>query len=87
MPLIEFSTHHYTVEDFERAKHTFELKRREDIILNLDYMQSGLGGGSCGPDTLPQYLVKSEPVKFKVRLRPVSPDESLIELSKQRIVD
>ncbi len=87
MPLIEFSAHHYTVEDLEKAKHTFELKRREDIILNLDYMQSGLGGGSCGPDTLPQYLVKSEPVKFKIRLRPVSPDEPLIELSRQRIMD
>ncbi|MEM2028669.1 MAG: glycoside hydrolase family 2 TIM barrel-domain containing protein, partial [Candidatus Bathyarchaeia archaeon] len=50
LQLMEISAHHYTAEDFERAKHTHKLKRREDITLNLDYMQSGLGGGSCGPD-------------------------------------
>ncbi|MEM2564423.1 MAG: glycoside hydrolase family 2 TIM barrel-domain containing protein [Candidatus Bathyarchaeia archaeon] len=87
MPIMEVSAHHYTIEDFERAKHTYELKRREDIILNLDYMQSGLGGGSCGPDTLPQYLVKPEPVRFAIRLRAISPTDSPMELSKQKIKD
>jgi beta-galactosidase/beta-glucuronidase len=85
MPLMEFSAHHYTIEDFEKAKHTHELKRREDITLNLDYRQSGLGGGSCGPDTLPQYLVKPEHVRFSVRLKPISPSESAMDLSKQTI--
>ena len=85
MPLMEVSAHHYTAEDFEKAKHTCELNRREDITLNLDYMQSGLGGGSCGPDTLQQYLVKPKPVRFSVRLRPISPSESPMELSKQNI--
>ncbi|MEM3545756.1 MAG: glycoside hydrolase family 2 TIM barrel-domain containing protein [Candidatus Bathyarchaeia archaeon] len=87
MPLIEVSAHHYTIEDFEKAKHTYELKRRDDITLNIDYKQSGLGGGSCGPDTLPQYLVKPEHAHFAVRLRPISPDEVANELSKQIIVD
>ncbi|MEM2428531.1 MAG: hypothetical protein QXD52_04735, partial [Candidatus Bathyarchaeia archaeon] len=81
------SAHHYTIEDFEKAKHTYELKRRDDITLNIDYKQSGLGGGSCGPDTLPQYLVKPEHAHFAVRLRPISPDEVANELSKQIIVD
>jgi beta-galactosidase/beta-glucuronidase len=85
MPLMEFSAHHYTIEDFEKAKHTYELKRREDITLNLDYKQSGLGGGSCGPDTLPQYLVKPEHAYFSVRLKPISPSESAMDLSKQKI--
>ncbi|MEM2585008.1 MAG: glycoside hydrolase family 2 TIM barrel-domain containing protein, partial [Thermoproteota archaeon] len=87
MPLMEVSAHHYTIGDFEGAKHTCDLKRREDITLNLDYMQSGLGGGSCGPDTLPQYLVKPEPVTFRIRLRPISPGESPMKLSKQVIKD
>jgi len=84
MPLMEVSAHHYTTEDLTRAKHTYELKRRKDITLNLDYKQSGLGGGSCGPDTLPKYLVKPEHVCFSVRLRPLSPEESAMEISKQR---
>ncbi|MDH5689770.1 MAG: beta-galactosidase small subunit, partial [Candidatus Bathyarchaeota archaeon] len=67
-----------------KAKHTFELKRREDIILNLDCKQSGLGGASCGPDTLPEYLIEPEPVHFSVRIRPLSlKDPSAMMLSKQ----
>jgi len=70
MPLFEVSAHHFTANDLARAKHTFELRQREDIILNLDYRQSGLGGGSCGPDTLPEYLIRPEPTRFTVRIRP-----------------
>jgi hypothetical protein len=86
MPLLEASAHHFTTKDLTEAKHTFELKRREDIILSLDYKQSGLGGASCGPDTLPRYLIKQEPIHFGVRIRPLSPkDLSAMELSKQII--
>jgi len=70
MPVMEVSAHHFTAEDLTEAKYTYELKRREDITLNLDYRQSGLGGGSCGPDTLPKYLVKLGHIRFSVRLRP-----------------
>ena len=88
MPLMEVSAHHFTTEDLTKAKHTFELKRRDYITLNLDYRQSGLGGASCGPDTLPKYQIKPEPVRFKVRIRPVSLKQmSPMELSKQRIQD
>jgi beta-galactosidase/beta-glucuronidase len=86
MPLMEVSAHYFAVENLTRAKHTFELKRCDDIVLNLDYRQSGLGGASCGPDTLPKYLIKPEPICFSVRIRPLSvKDESPMELSKQVI--
>lgn len=87
MPLFEVSAHHFTTEDLAKAKHTFELKRREDITLNLDFRQCGLGGGSCGPDTLPKYLINPEPVHFSLRLRPLSSkDLSATKLSKQKIL-
>ena len=85
MPRMEVSVHHYRTEDLDKARHTYELKRRKDITLNLDYRQSGLGGGSCGPDTLPKYLVKPEHTQFSIRLRPLSPGESPMDISKQRI--
>ena len=71
-PLIEVSAHHFRPEDLAAAKHTHELKRRGDITLHLDYMQTGLGGASCGPSTLPRYIVMPEPVEYTVRLRPFS---------------
>ena len=87
-PLFEITTHHYTIEDFEQARHTHELTRRENITVTLDYRQSGLGSGSCGPDTLPQYLVDSLPTTFKLRLRPLDKDTPCpMELRRQVLVD
>ena len=85
-PLLEVSTHHFTTHDLEKAQHTYELERRDEITLNLDYRQSGLGGASCGPSTLPQYLISPEEMRFSVRLRPLVAGLSLMELSKQQIV-
>ncbi|TEU10442.1 MAG: DUF4981 domain-containing protein [Anaerolineales bacterium] len=84
MPLLNASCHHYTTQDLAEARHTHELTRRKDITLNLDLAQSGLGSASCGPGTLPKYLVPAEKVRWSVRLRPFSRDSlSPVELSKQ----
>lgn len=86
MPVMEVSAHHFAPEDLTDARHTYELKRQDHIILSLDYKQSGLGGASCGPRTLPQYLIEPRPVQYSLRLRPFSVKiASPMELSKQRI--
>ena len=72
MPLMEVGALHFTDRDLEDAKHAHELKRRDEITLSLDHKQTGLGGGSCGPDTLPKYVVKAERTRFAVRLRPLA---------------
>ncbi|MEA3344858.1 MAG: glycoside hydrolase family 2 TIM barrel-domain containing protein [Chloroflexota bacterium] len=83
MPLLNVSVHHFTTEDLAQATHTYELKRRKDITLNLDYKQSGLGNASCGPGVLEQYLLQPQEMSFSVRLRPFSEKESSpMELSK-----
>jgi beta-galactosidase/beta-glucuronidase len=69
-PLMEASATHYTAADLYQAYHTHELTRQDDIILNLDVKQCGLGGASCGPGTLPQYLISADRFSFSVRLRP-----------------
>ena len=84
MPIMEVSAHYFTAHDLTKAKHTHELKKREDIYLHLDYRQRGLGGASCGPDTLPQYEIYPEPIFFEVIIRPVKPEDDVIELGKRR---
>lgn len=69
-PTLEVSVSHYTVQNLYQAFHTNELTRRNEITLNLDIKQCGLGGASCGPATLPQYLVLPGSYKFSIRLRP-----------------
>jgi beta-galactosidase/beta-glucuronidase len=76
MPLLNISAHHFTTQDLTAARHTYELQRRDEITLNLDHAQSGLGNGSCGPGVLPQYLLESSEYRYKLRLRPFSRRES-----------
>jgi beta-galactosidase len=85
--LMEVSALHFRPEDLAEAKHTHELKRRDDITLLLDYAQTGLGGASCGPPTLPQYMVMPEPVEYALKLRPFSQrDASSVAALAKRLV-
>jgi len=73
--LLEVSAHHFTPEDLTSARHPYELVRRPEIILHLDYGQSGLGSASCGPGRLEKYRLRSEEIRYCVRLRPFSTDD------------
>jgi beta-galactosidase len=70
--LLEVSAHHYTPEDLAAAQHPHELVRRAEIILHLDYGQSGLGSASCGPGRLEKYRLLPEEIHYCVHLRPFS---------------
>ncbi|KAK4237238.1 glycoside hydrolase [Achaetomium macrosporum] len=54
-----FSVLPYSAHDLDEAQHPYELRerRREDRVVHLDWMHHGLGTGSCGPETLPQYTL------------------------------
>ena len=75
MRQLEFSVSHFTADDLYHAFHTNELQRRGEIILNLDCRQRGLGGASCGPDTLEKYLIKPGIYRFEYRIRPYLVDQ------------
>lgn len=65
-----FSALHYTTADLDECRHPYELYRREreETIVRLDWAHHGLGTGSCGPATLPQYQLKVEPFEYEVLL-------------------
>jgi beta-galactosidase len=65
---LNVSAHHYSAEDFTLAKHTHELKRRTEVILNLDFAHAGLGSASVGPETLPEYQVRPEETRLRIML-------------------
>ncbi len=71
-PTLEFSASHLSDDDLFGARHTFELKPRDEVILNLDQAQRGLGTASCGPDTLEQYRLLDSEYNFAYRLRLVA---------------
>lgn len=64
----DFSAMYYEAKDLEEAKHTIDLKKRDYIVLNLDYKQNGLGSNSCGQNQLNKYRCKFEPFKLSMKL-------------------
>ncbi len=67
----DFSAHHYTAHDLTAATHTHDLTWRDEVILNLDVAQGGLGNGSCGPGVLPQYMLKPGEHRLRVTIYPL----------------
>lgn len=57
-----FNAMHYTTKDLDECKHPYELheRKRHDTVVSLDWVHQGLGTGSCGPATLPQYELKTD---------------------------
>ena len=70
--LLEVSAHHFTPEDLTDSRHPHELVRRPEVILHLDYGQSGLGSASCGPGRLKKYRLLPKEIRYSVSLRPFS---------------
>lgn len=73
-----FSASRYTAAELDEARHPFELrslaKEREDrnggqvTWVHLDWVHHGLGTGSCGPETRPEYGLYQKDFDFEVLL-------------------
>ena len=69
---IYFSANRYTDEDFMNTKHTWELKARPYIWLQLGMDIRGLGNASCGPGPMQKYLIDSnQTYEFRVRMKKI----------------
>ena len=63
-----FNASVYTQEELTAKAHNYELEEAPYTVLCLDYRQSGIGSGSCGPQLLEQYQLDEEAFIFKMRL-------------------
>lgn len=65
-----FSALHYDTKALDEAKHPYELykSKKEETIVRLDWAHHGLGTGSCGPATLPKYVLKAGDFEYEVLL-------------------
>lgn len=62
--LFGFGALHYAQEALEKAAHTNEMEAGEDIYLNLDYRQHGLGSASWGAECLDKDRLHPEEFTF-----------------------
>jgi len=72
MPHLSVNALHYTAEDLEGPEHIYQVQRRDNIYLNLDYRQMGVGGDdSWGARTHPEFtLPGNEKYSYSFVLRP-----------------
>jgi beta-galactosidase len=71
MPTIDASAWPYTMEDLEKAKHQYELPKRNNITVNIDYKQRGIGGvNSWGALPHDEYRLFPKPYIYKFCLKP-----------------
>lgn len=54
----------YTVKQLQKATHTDEIGASEGSYLRIDYKNSGIGSGSCGPQLMEQYQLKEKEIRF-----------------------
>lgn len=71
MDNFSFNAAHFTAEDLTDANHAFELVKREETIIHLDYLMTGVGSSACGPELLEKYRIPGGDFTFKFRVKPV----------------
>ena len=67
----EFSSSHFSDQKLLMARHQSELKKENTSFLYLDLAQRGLGTGSCGPQTLPEYCLDEKKYIFTFTLEEI----------------
>jgi len=68
---VGINVHDYTKEALEKAAHTGCIEKCGDLVVNVDYRQSGLGSNSCGEEQLEPYRVSLEDFKISLEFSPV----------------
>lgn len=68
--LFQFSVSPFADENVEQATHINELERNGRVTVHLDAVQSGVGTATCGPPTLPPYLVPLDTQSFDFIIYP-----------------
>ncbi len=77
-PDFGFSALHYSIQDLDQLtkqnyKHINDIRAREEVYVNIDYKQMGVGGDdSWGARPHDQYQLFAAPYIFKFRIRPIT---------------
>ncbi|MDD4700247.1 MAG: glycoside hydrolase family 2 TIM barrel-domain containing protein [Oscillospiraceae bacterium] len=72
----DFSALPYLSSELENAKHNFELGASDKNVVCFDYMQSGVGSNSCGPELAKKYRLNKPDFHWKISLCPISAKSS-----------
>ena len=76
---VSFSLSHYDQTQYLVPElHPWDLKKDDVVYATFDYMQRGIGNGSCGPGTEFKYYCPYSPVSHKLRISTINGVETSI---------
>lgn len=64
----EFSALHYTIEELDEKKHSFELCESDSTDVLICYKNRGIGSGSCGPSLSKKYCITDKKIDFSFKM-------------------
>ena len=67
---LSFNASKYEVKELETKAHNYELIPSGHTLLHIDYIQSGIGSGSCGPQLDPKYQLNTPEFDFRFSIKP-----------------
>jgi beta-galactosidase len=68
-PLVSVGARHYSKDQMEQSRYSFQMERSEDIYVNIDMAQLGLGGiNSWGARALYAYRLENEAMSYGFRM-------------------
>ncbi len=77
---VSFSLSHYDQTQYLVPElHPWDLKKDDVVYATFDYMQRGIGNGSCGPGTEYKYYCPYSQVSHKLRISTINGEETAIE--------
>ena len=77
---VSFSLSHYDQTQYlTPVLHPWDLEKSDVVYATFDYMQRGLGNGSCGPGTEYQYYCPYSAVSHKMRVSTINGNDTGVE--------
>ena len=64
------SVSHYEPHYLTKIAHDYELVPERETTVIIDYRNSGIGSGSCGPQLVPEYQLCEKKFEFKFNIKP-----------------
>jgi beta-galactosidase len=68
---LQVSVSPFRAEDLADITHNLDLEPSGNTVVHIDAAHRGLGTASCGPDTLPKYLVSGGTYSFTWTVRTI----------------
>ena len=85
-PLLNVNVQDYSIQSLNESKLSHQLKRGDNIYLDIDFKQMGVGGDdSWSPRVHPEYLLNAMKYEYSFRIKPVSKDADISEILRKQL--